>query len=323
MTSRTVAASFAFALAALGPRLALAADGPAPVPDRASQLYKKARALEEDAKWAEAEALYQQAWDLRRSYDIAGNLGDCETHVGQLREAAEHLTFAIENYPAGADPHPRAQLQKVLDETLAKIGTVRVTLKVEGAQILVDGRPAESFLHHTIFVDPGTHRIDARLAGYTSVAVEVTVAAGSSRDVRVTLTPNGGAPASGRSSWPIGVGIGAAAVGVGLGIAGLAASGSNQSDVNSLTAELQPMGGGACLRTPAPAQCSQLSSAYVNVGSFRSLGIVGFAVAGVATVATVTYVLVAPSGAASTGSTVKTSVGIGPGRGDLLIGGTF
>ena len=111
-----------------------------PSPDamaKSSALYQQARALHVHAKWADAEAAYQAAWDLRHTFDIAGNLGECELHVGQPREAAEHLSYALRNLPAGVLPEQSDALKRMLEEAQAQpIGTLRVAVNVPAARNL-------------------------------------------------------------------------------------------------------------------------------------------------------------------------------------------
>src|SRR5262245_51434311 len=53
----------------------------------------KALLKEGDVKGAYRE--YKACWDLRKTYDIAANLGNVEYELGLPRDAAEHLAFSI------------------------------------------------------------------------------------------------------------------------------------------------------------------------------------------------------------------------------------
>ena len=68
---------------------------------RLADLYKRANALYGQKSLAEAEGLYLEAWNLKKTYDVACNLGALELDLGKLREAAEHLAFALREFPAG------------------------------------------------------------------------------------------------------------------------------------------------------------------------------------------------------------------------------
>src|SRR4051812_2896716 len=90
---------------------ARAADPPASASDdaagaRADDLAHKGNDLALKLRWKEAEPLFQQAWALKHSYDIGGNLGLAELALGKYRDAAEHLSYALKTFPAnGKGPH--------------------------------------------------------------------------------------------------------------------------------------------------------------------------------------------------------------------------
>jgi hypothetical protein len=87
-----------------------------------------------------AEAAFQKVWDLQQTHDIAANLGDCELQVGQAREAAEHLAFAVSTFPmTGNDAVLKRSVER-FEEAKREVATVRVTVNVDGATILAGGR---------------------------------------------------------------------------------------------------------------------------------------------------------------------------------------
>src|ERR1700678_2908811 len=61
--------------------------------DRADELFRSGNVLAKKDRWTEAEPLFREAWTLKRSYDIAGNLGIAEAALGRWCDAAEHLSF--------------------------------------------------------------------------------------------------------------------------------------------------------------------------------------------------------------------------------------
>jgi hypothetical protein len=293
--------------------------------ERARKLHIEGAKLFADGKYDQAYVAFVAAWALKKHPQIAGNLADCEMKLHKYRDAAEHYRFIVRNASGDAQPAEQKQAQERLAEAKGYIASVAVVVNVAGAEVLVDGATVgASPIADVVFLAPGRHTIECSHTGYAPAKETIDVVAGSKPTARVNMiasvppqiTPNT------KSAVPVVLGLGVAAAGIGVGIAGLAASGSNQSDVNRLSAGLQPMGSSACSKMPTPPQCDQLDSALVNVGSFRNLGIVGFAVAGAAAVATVTYLLL-PSSSASSGPTVTTGLVVAPGRGSLLVGGTF
>lgn len=191
----TAAAAAGPAAAADPPPAAAAAAAPAPPPAagdagaRAAQLYQEGNAFYDQGKYTQAETRYQAAWDLQKSFDVAGNLGNVEMLIGQHRDAAEHLSYALQTFPLGGTPEKKRFLQERLVEARKQIGTLRITVNVEGAEILVDGKWAGvSPLPGEVFVPPGERTIEVRRGRLKSTEL-ILVAKGSSQDLRVTLQP--------------------------------------------------------------------------------------------------------------------------------------
>jgi len=95
------------ALGVLAPPLAQGQPAPASTPaaatsaaQQADELFLKGKALLKEGKKQEALAAYREAWKLRKSYDVAGNLGSLEIDLGLFRDAAEHLSYALSHYAA-------------------------------------------------------------------------------------------------------------------------------------------------------------------------------------------------------------------------------
>jgi hypothetical protein len=285
------AAVLAMLAAVLPPAPARAADGPsADAQERSSQLYRKARALQMEAKWAEAEAAYQAAWDLRKTFDIAGNLGDCELHVSQPREAAEHLTYALANFPAGGTQQQKDALNQRLQEARRQVGTLHVRTSPSGAAVFVDGRPVEDLPNGVVFVNPGARTVEARLQGYGTARTTIDAAAGSEQEVALSLvqaSPSGGPdPTPPRRSLVPGIvlaSVGGAVLATGIGLA--AAYAGKKSDADSLSASISSSGG--YCNAPSGSfvsQCSQLHGATADAQTFGRAS-VGMLVGGAALLA--------------------------------------
>ncbi|MCK6591615.1 MAG: hypothetical protein L6Q76_29015, partial [Polyangiaceae bacterium] len=84
--------------------------------ERAMALFRRGIEAHKQGNLVEAEGYYRTAFDLKKSYDIAGNLGDVELKLGKPRDAAEHLSFTIRNFPLTGKPELRERMQKALDE---------------------------------------------------------------------------------------------------------------------------------------------------------------------------------------------------------------
>ncbi|WP_437545308.1 hypothetical protein WME97_39060 [Sorangium sp. So ce367] len=155
--------------------------------ERAAQLYREGNRFYDEARFAEAEARYQAAWDLQQSFDVAGNLGNVELEVNQPREAAEHLLYALNIFPLGEKAEKKSFLQKRLAVARSQVGALRISVNVDNAEVLVDGKVVgHSPLDTQVFVDPGKRRIEARRAG-ARTSTSLLVARGSDQSIALSL----------------------------------------------------------------------------------------------------------------------------------------
>jgi hypothetical protein len=291
--------------------------------EQAGVLFQKARDFHQYAKWAEAEAAYQASWDIWKSFDTAGNLGECELEVGQPREAAEHLRYAFDHVPAGATPAQRRQLEATLQKAREQVGALRIQLSASGAAVFVDGRAVgTSPLPEEVFVEPGTRRIEAKLAGYRDATATVTISKGGAQAVTLTLTPI--EASSGRSMVPAMVIGGIGVLGLAGGIGFLAVAGGKSSDADALSGEIRG-GGGNCQNPGAlfVMKCEELGETAADLDTMQKLGVGGFVLAGVALAGVATYLLWPAS---KTAPAQTTAVGVTPldaGGAVLVFRGTF
>lgn len=182
------------ALTALGLLLLLAtsswAQSPAPA-DEVDAIFFQAKAAFDGGKLKQAYELYRSAWALRRTHDIAGNLAQVELALGKKRDAAEHLAFALAHFPptvsARSDRH--AKLKKVFEDLRKDVAMLRIQVSVAGAKVAIDGAPVgDAPLAPEVFVDPGTHIVEATLSGYKPAQAPVQAAKGSAQDVVLTMS---------------------------------------------------------------------------------------------------------------------------------------
>jgi hypothetical protein len=134
---------------------------------------------------------YRAAWQLKKTYDIAANLGNLEVTLGMHRDAAEHLAFALRNYaPSGATPDKIERVRQLLAQARAEVGALSIKANVDGAEVLVDGNPVgRAPIEGEVFVEAGSRSVDARLSGYEAAHLTVSVEKGASQTVTLTLAP--------------------------------------------------------------------------------------------------------------------------------------
>jgi tetratricopeptide (TPR) repeat protein len=252
--------------------------------DRAAKLYAEGNALYDQGKHTQAEAKYQAAWDLRKSFDVAGNLGNVEVQVGQHRDAVEHLTYALQTFPLGEKPEKRKFLEKRLAEAKQQIGTLRIAVNIDGAEILIDGKPiGQSPLPGEVYVEPGERVIDVR-RGRLVATESILVAKGSSQNVAVTLE-------SGPKKAILIAGGAVGAAGLLSGVVFAIVSTGKAGDADAKHDELAagPGGQGACTLSQNQASCNDLLALREDQALFANVSVWSFILGGAALAGTAVY----------------------------------
>jgi tetratricopeptide (TPR) repeat protein len=278
--------------------------------DRADDLIKRGNAFAKNDRWSDAEPLYREAWSLKRSYDIAGNLGIAEAALGKNRDAAEHLTFALKSFPANGKAEHRKLLEATLTKARGEIAALAIDVSVGKAEVLVDGRRVGTApLDGPVFVDPGPHVVEATLAGYTAARTQVDAQKGTAQDVALVLAPGpptgGQTPDAGGPRKPVIV-AGAALGGVGiiLGAVFAGLSDAKASDVNAKHDAIVNMGAVAACGAAPSAACQALLSAKQDQAAFANAAAWSFIAGGAVGAATVIYAVAAPRAAKRSGMRV-------------------
>lgn len=143
----------------------------------------------------EARSLLAEAYRLRRSYDVAAALGQAELELGYHRDAAEHLDFAIREFPPGESRKLLKQLEGAFATAKARVATLRVSVNQPGCEVTVDGAlVGSSPLPNDLFVEPGVHALGARVGTGSAVERSLVTSAGKDYAVELTLNPKATAP---------------------------------------------------------------------------------------------------------------------------------
>lgn len=261
---------------------------------------------------------------------------------------------ARRGWAATPAPDARKRIEEGLREAKRKVFSLRVEAKPEGAEILVNGKPAgRAPLEAEVFVEPGTYFIEARLEGYETEKQELTAAGGKQGSLTFELKKSaappvpGPAPSPSAQSGPRPVnGSGAqpskgpepsapptktvvliaegglAAVGLAVGIGFLVAKGSAEDERSRLKQEaMSKLASGDCGSQPDAVICRDLRDADDRADRNAKLSTIGFVGAGVAVLSIgATWLLWPGDDRAKSG---KSSVGFDPLHRRLVLTGTF
>ncbi|AGP33787.1 hypothetical protein SCE1572_04305 [Sorangium cellulosum So0157-2] len=315
--------------------------------ERAAASYKRGVRLYSDGKYVEAEAELQSAWELRPIFNVAYNLGITKYQLNKHRDAAQYLSFALRHWPmVKTVTDLKSTAEQLFAESRAQVGALAVKAGAPGAEVLVDGKAVgKAPLEGEVFVEPGEHRVEARLEGYAPASQTVKVAKGGTAEVTLAMalakseaneaTPvanaaegasapgaGAGAPAAALApaapvepaspppprSWVPVIALGAASVvGLGVGIGMTVASRNARSDADAQRAAILSRGPG-CVNAPSDvaSACDAFKDTAGSAEAFGTGALVAYVASGALAAGAVTYALWPRS--ATTGS----SVGIRP-----------
>src|SRR5687768_4046638 len=100
---------------------------------RADEYFRQGKALVREGDLEGARRAYLAGFQLKKGYDIAGNLGNVELELGRPRDAAEHLTWCVRNFPATGTPKQLEMAKERLAEARKQIGALSIVVNVDGA----------------------------------------------------------------------------------------------------------------------------------------------------------------------------------------------
>lgn len=304
------------------------------------QLFDKGAAHFQKAQWPEAEAAFQAAWDLKKSYDIAGNLGEVELKLGQTSEAATHLSYSLRHFPATGKEAHRQKLQQLFDQARKEIVTLQIRVNVDGAQVLVNGRLAgTSPIAEPIFTVPGEVLLEANLAGHEPAKKTLQSAKGWSDEVELVLKPKPETPPPTAPREPppprasagffekksVPLILAGAGLTTGLVITGAiltVAANAKSSDAAAQFAALERRGL-PCSDPATKLLCAEQRDTLRSQSALANGALAVFVVGGAAAAATTAYILW-PSSAASSGhASLRPLIAASPVGGGAGIAGTF
>lgn len=151
--------------------------------DKARTFYLEGARLFKEGEYTGAHAAYQKAWSLKKHYQIAGNMANCEMELGLYPEAANHLAYSLRE-SARDEPPPEA-VKKLFERAKAMVVMLQIRVTEPGARVLIDGALVGTApLPHPVFVSSGKHAIEAR-RGTKSAKVEIEMDRGTTRTLEL------------------------------------------------------------------------------------------------------------------------------------------
>jgi hypothetical protein len=138
-------------------------------------------------EFEKARAAFLQAYALKKHPVVLLNLAQSEVRSGHERDAAKHFTQFLRE-ATDASAAQRESAQAGLATARQSLIEVVVSVDEPGAEILVDGTSeGTSPLSDPLFLDPGSHSVEAKKGGKTATQ-SVSGKAGERKEARLLLS---------------------------------------------------------------------------------------------------------------------------------------
>lgn len=288
---------------------------PAPTTDadkELARLFDEAKKSFKAGQFEKARELYAAAYKQKPDHATLLLLAQAEAKANKNIDAAGHLELYLREAKS-ASAEDRAAADKLYWDVTAKIATWKVKVSVDGADVYLDGKlVGKSPLAAPLFVEVGTHEVEARKEGflvekYLIVAgpntetdtmlgmkpapVEVKPKEDVKKDKPILVPPPPPSPAW-RTYGMIGGGA-LTALGLGLGVGLTVSAGTKGDEADAQLSELRrttPNTFGICGANQFPsnqAGCTKLNDTLSSQDARANGAVAGFVIAGVGAVGTV------------------------------------
>lgn len=301
--------------------------------ERAEKLFAEGAARAKKKDWQGAYDLFKQSFDLLPDAKTAGNLGQTAKKLGKFGDAARYLAYALRVLPQSVPAATRQRAKDLLDGAKREVTQLTLSVQPLDAEVFVDGESRGRALElvDPLFLDAGTHTIEARANGYVTATNSIAATAGKSEALTLELEREQGAAAVGSGLGGSGSGsagestgtpndsgvtpkddssvsartvvlvsgaaltVASAAIAMGF----MVKASGHQSDADGLLADAKKQFGGEspCLGAgQGSSMCEQLTNANQDRADANKVEGVGWIATGVFGVATVaTYLLWEPA----------------------------
>lgn len=152
----------------------------------------------DEKQYEKARAAFLQAYALKRHPAVLLNLAQSELRSGHEADAAKHFSAYLREHKE-ASALEKQEADKGLAAAKVKVSEVAVSVDADGAEVYVDGQPeGRSPLASPVYLEPGTHSLEARKEGKTATA-SVTAKAGVTSNASLSFAGStaGATPAAG------------------------------------------------------------------------------------------------------------------------------
>ncbi|MBN1605760.1 MAG: PEGA domain-containing protein [Polyangiaceae bacterium] len=178
----------------LSPRVWAAPEPTSPPEQEAQEHFDKAVVFSEQGLFAEALVELRRAFQAAPHYAVLYNIGLVYVALGDPVQAITNFKEYLRQGGAAVAAERRKQVEQEIVRQRARLGSIDLRVKPDGATVSVDGKPLGTSPLPELELGVGLHALTASMAGHESVARSVALRGGEHVTVNLTLPP---APAPG------------------------------------------------------------------------------------------------------------------------------
>lgn len=305
-------------------------------------------------KWQEAYDAFKAAWGLVQDHAVACNLAQASLKLERRVEAAERARDCVKMLPESTKQEHRKRAEEGYEKARAAVAALEIDVEPEGADVLLDEkRIGTAPLPDEVFVEPGSHVVEAKHGTNGAVRQEVYAKQGEVRVVSLKVSapsaampdpaPSGTQPGSGTNPAPNGdtgptkpsegiqprtialiVGGALSAITLGAGIVfKLKGSAAHDDAADALTQAKAQFGSNPCASQPGSTSslCAEVRDKRDEGDSANQISNISFYAFGAFAVGTAAVFLFWPEEKSSTG--VRATPWMTAEAGGVTLGGAF
>lgn len=189
----------------------------------AMEIFEAGSAYYKQGSYDKALEQFEEAYRLEPLPELLYNIGQCHERLQNYTDAIDAYGRYLEADPGAEDRQAVEEKMKNLEQKLEETGIVLVVSE-DGAKVSIDGEPvAKTPMDGPLRTEPGTHTLEIVKKGFQTSELKITVLAGATQEVQVTLVPlpqDGSEPAT-WFYWTYGLSAAAGAAAVATGVLAL------------------------------------------------------------------------------------------------------
>jgi len=153
----------------------------------ADKHFKAGVALYKEAKYTEALAEFERAYELKPHPLVLYNIATCHRELSSYADAVKYYKKFLAEAAGKVPPARLHTAQTELDAILARVASVTIAVP-DGTELVLDGKALGAMpLEMPLVLAPGEHHITARATGKKDVERKLKVASGDEVSIQLDL----------------------------------------------------------------------------------------------------------------------------------------